>query len=289
MHPRGPFSLEAAAGFGFGPDEGQARPFADGVLTYAFPVDGGAGFAGVELRQPAADGAVEAVVHGDGDPAAVERQVARVLSLDHDGDEFLRVGERDPVIGQLQAAYPGHRPVLFYSPYEAAAWAVVSARQRGIPAADVWRSLGEEFGEPFELAGRRELAFPQPGRLVAAPTLAVPGLNEQKQERLRAVAEAAEEGFLDVGRLQSLGPEGAMDAVQELKGIGPFSATLIVVRATGFSDAMVAAPEPKLLRSAARFYGLDEPPTLAELTAMAEAWRPFRTWTTVLLRIAGSR
>ena len=40
----------------------------------------------------------------------------RILSLDHSGSEFEQVGERDPVIGRLQARFPGLRPVLFNSP-----------------------------------------------------------------------------------------------------------------------------------------------------------------------------
>jgi hypothetical protein len=37
----------------------------------------------------------------------------------------------------------------------------------------------------------------------------------------------------------------------------------------------------------ARFYGLDSPPPIDRLAAMAEPWRPFRTWTIGLIRLAG--
>ena len=47
--------------------------------------------------------------------------------------------------------------------------------------------------------------------------------------------------------------------------------------------------EPKLLAHAARFYELDGEPTLEWLTALAERWRPYRTWATVLIRLAGDR
>ena len=47
-------------------------------------------------------------------------QVTRILSLDVDGTGFPEVGRRDPVVGGLQARWPGLRPVGFYSPYEAA-------------------------------------------------------------------------------------------------------------------------------------------------------------------------
>lgn len=258
IKPSGPFSLSAAAGFGFGPTEGHPPVF-DGVLRYAFSVDDDGGSAGVELRQSADDQPVTAVVHGECDTQAVRRQVARVLSLDHDGEAFGAVGERDPVIGGLQRAYPGQRPVLFFSPYEAAAWSIISARQRGIPAATVRRTLCERLGTTFALAGANETAFPEPARLLAAADLDVPGLSAEKQARLRGVAGAAQEGLLDVGKLQSLGPEKAHAAVQQLRGIGPFYAGLIVLRATGFADAMLPMAEPKVLAHAAHFYGLPAP------------------------------
>lgn len=287
IEPRGPFSLRAAASFGFGPTEGRGRPFDAGVLRYAFAVDGG-GYAGVELRQAKDDAPVVASVQGDGDLAAVGAQLERVLSLELDGDEFLAVGERDPVIGELQREHPGQRPVLFFSPYEAAAWSVISARQRGVSAATVRASLAESLGESFELAGARELAFPQPQRLLEG-SIAVSGLNAEKQARLRGVAESALAGDLDPGRLRALGPEDAFVELQRMRGIGPFYAGLIVLRSCGFADAPLAIAEPKVLGYAARLYGLSEVPNLARFAALSEPWRPFRTWCTVLLRLDGDR
>jgi DNA-3-methyladenine glycosylase II len=68
------------------------------------------------------------------------------VSLDHDGEAFLGVGDRDPVIGELQRAHPGRRPVLFHSPYEAAAWSIISARRPAAQAGRVRRALGERLG-----------------------------------------------------------------------------------------------------------------------------------------------
>ena len=63
----------------------------------------------------------------------------------------------------------------------------------------------------------------------------------------------------------------------------------MVLRASGFADAMLPMAEPKVLRHAARFYGLTKEPDLEWFTALAERWRPFRTWATVLIRLAGDR
>jgi DNA-3-methyladenine glycosylase II len=62
---------------------------------------------------------------GKAAPEAVRDHIRRILSLDVDGSGFPEVGVRDPVVGELQVRYPGLRPVLFYSPYEASAWAII--------------------------------------------------------------------------------------------------------------------------------------------------------------------
>ena len=286
--PRGPFSLQAAAEFGFGPTEGRQTNY-DGAMRLAFPVDGGSGYAGAVLRQPGVDAPVEVDLQttDSADPERALAQVARIISLDHDGRDFLRVGERDPVIGELQRLHPGQRPVLFHSPYEGAAWAIVSARRPSRMAAQARAAISQAHGETFELAGQTLHAFPQPDRLIDATAL--PGLNPEKQDRLRAVARAAADGELDVARLHAIGPERSYDEVQRLKGLGPFYAGLVVLRASGFADAMLRTPEPRVLRNAAEIYNLKDPPTLQQLETMAEAWRPFRTWTTVLIRLAGDR
>ncbi len=289
LPPRGPFSLKAAAEFGFGPNQGRPPAF-DGAMRLAFGVDGGRGYAGAVLRQPQPDGpvAVALTLRGGAEPEAALAQAARVVSLDHDGAAFMRVGEADPVIGALQRAHRGQRPVLFHSPYEGAAWSIISARRTAAQAVRVRQELSLQLGEPFELAGQTVHAFPQPRHLLKLGDQ-FPGLNLEKLIRLRGVAQAALTGTLDVCSLHEIGPERAYVEVQRLKGLGPFYAGLVVLRASGFADALLPVPEPKVLGHVARFYGLEEPPGHKRFAELAEPWRPFRTWVTVLIRLAGDR
>jgi DNA-3-methyladenine glycosylase II len=282
--PRGPFSLAEAATFGFGQRDGGGW---DGVMRMAFCVDGYEGHAGVVMRQDAA-GTVHgtARVRGGVGLDAVVGQVARVLSLDHDATEFLRVGERDPVIGRLQAAAPGLRPPLFYSPYEAAAWAVLSARRPARQMQQVRQRLSQAHGEVFEIAGERLAAFPSPRQLLSVPSF--PGIPQDKIRRLHGVADAALAGTLDVGHLKALGPEQAMAELQQINGIGPFYSALVVIRGTGFTDVLPDR-EPMALGLTARLYQLDGPPGPQEFARIAEPWRPFRTWAVVLIRAAAGR
>ena len=284
ISPRGPFSLPEAASFGFGQRDGRDR---DGVMRLAFCLDGYTQQVGVEVRQDAAGIVhVMAFMSPGTDPAAVRDQVARVLSLDYDASEFVRIGWRDPVIGRLQAAAPGLRPPLFYSPYEAAAWSVLSARRPARQMMQVRALLSEAHGRVFELAGQRPAAFPTPGRLLRVDSF--PGLGPDKIERLHGVARAALEGRLDVSALKAVGPDAAMTELQSIKGIGPFYSALIVIRGTGFTDVLPVS-EPRALALTAQLYGLDEPPDEARFRALAEPWRPFRTWAVVLIRAATNR
>lgn len=282
--PRGPFSLAEAVGFGFGQRAGADW---DGVMRLAFCVDGYSAQVGVEVRQDDS-GVVHGLVSAPGgtDIDAVSVQVARVLSLDHDGEEFVRIGQRDQVIGRLQQVAPGLRPPLFYSPYEAAAWAVLSVRRPQQQMMAVRERLSRAHGAVFDLAGQQLAALPTPEQMLRVESF--PGLAPDRMERLHGVARAAQEGRLDAGHLLALGPEEAMRRLREIPGIGPFYSALIVIRGTGFADVLPVG-EPKLLTLVERLYNLRGPVSDEELRALAEAWKPFRTWAAVLIRAAARR
>ena len=103
LHARGPYSLAASARFleGFAP--AAQAPATSDHTHWAFAADDGVSHVGVCLLARG-DGAALTVFGGHG--AAVRDQVERILSLDADGAAFAEVGDRDPVVGRLQAA-PG--------------------------------------------------------------------------------------------------------------------------------------------------------------------------------------
>jgi len=284
MRPGGPFSLRESALFGFGQRHTTAF---DGTMRLAFCVDGDdyRRQVGVAVSQDV-DGAIRGEVVGDADLGTVRAQVARVLSLDHDAHAFVRIGERDPVMARLLAAAPGLRPPLFYSPYEAAIWSVLSARRPARQMAMIRDRLSAQHGAVFDVAGERMAALPTPEQMVSVDSFE--GIPELKLRRMHGIAEAARHGDLDVDRLRAMEPEEAMRDLQRLDGIGPFYSALIVIRATGHTDVLLEN-EPKALALAGRLYGLGHDASPAEMRDIAERWRPFRTWATVLLRAAGPR
>ena len=287
--PTGAYSLRESAEFGFG---GRAADRFDGVMRMAFCLDGYRRQVGVELRQDdGPQGRVHGTVHFAGDAvkadlAAVKDQVARVLSLDYDASGFADVGSSDPVIGQLQDVAPGLLPPLFYSPYEAAVWSVISARRPANQMAEVRRRLSAAHGATFELAGRTVAAVPTPEQLLRVQEFA--GLTPEKMTRLHSIARKALSGTLDIERLRHIGPDATTDDMKRLKGIGPFYASLITIRAVGFTD-VPPADEPMLRDLVTQLYHLPEACSREQFLQIAEAWRPYRTWASVLIRAAAAR
>ena len=262
----GPWSLQTSRRFweGFTPAALPGEPARPGLRT-VFCAEGDWHRAAAEVTQ--AGDTARVVLAGDGDLDAAAGQVCRFLALDVDGRGWPQVGRRDPVIADAQARLPGLRPCGFHSPYEAAAWSVLAQRLRIVQAARLRAELIARHGE--------DGAFPAPSTLARAG-LDLPG---RKAEYLQAVAEAALDGLLDGAALRAVDPEDAVQRVQQVKGLGPFAAELVVVRGANAPDAL-PHHERRLAAEIAERYGPDR--TLADVS---QAWRPYRTWAAVHLRV----
>jgi len=283
----GPFDLREVAMMGFGHRD--ERSF-DGVMRMAFCLDGDyERQVGVEAKQLGSR--LEVLMQPAGDPlsgaevGALGKQVARVISLDHDGEAFHQLCLADPVLAKVHARAPGFRPALFYSPYEAALWSIISARRARTQGIALRARMSEMYGAGFDLSGIRTLCVPTPSAVLEMES--VPGLPADRLPRLHAVAEAAQRGELDAERLRSMPPEDAQAELQRMPGIGPFYSSLIVIRACGHADAP-SLGEPRSRAAIQAAYGVDHELSDAELLALAETWRPFRTWVTVMMRALGS-
>ncbi len=261
----GPWSLATSRSFweGFAPAALSAQA-GDQQLSTVFRVEAGWSRAEATVSQHA--DTAEVMVRGDGDLEAAAAQVCRFLAIDVDGRSWPGVADRDPVMADAQARLPGLRPCGFHSPYEAAAWAVLSQRIRIAQAARLRDDLVLRHGQ--------DGAFPDPAMLRALDL----DLPDRKREYLHAVAEAALEGRLDGAALRSVEPDQAIRTVQEVRGLGPFAAELVVIRGANAPD-VVPHHERRLEAEVVERYGSGK-----TLEQVAEDWRPFRTWACVYLR-----
>lgn len=247
----------------------------------AFPVEGWRNSAAVVMRQRR--DSITGDVHGvdEADAERAWQQALATISLDVDGQGFVDIGRRDPVIGRLQADYRNLRPVLFHSPYEAACAFLIGHRISILQTRRIRQRMADQAGATLEVDGTAFAAFPDPHALLRLDSF--PSVAPVKIERLHHVARAALEGALDRARLRSLPEAEALAQLRTLPGIGEFFAQGILMRGAGLVDAVT--DDDITPRAIQLLYGLRERPDRATVLKRAETWRPYRMWAVVLLNV----
>lgn len=273
--PKGPFDLANQNQY-FG-----GWPTYRDSIVMAFPVEGWQSSAAVIVSRGKGE-KISISVHGRNvDVSRATSQALAVLSLDVDGSDWPSVGKKDRRIGHLQVKYGYVRPILFHSPYEAAAHFIIGHRISIKQGQAIRAKMSEAAGDAITVDGNAFHAFPLPRRLLEISEFS--GLNATKIKRLHGIAQAALAGTLDREHLRELPVEEARKQLLGLDGVGPFFASGILNRGVGVVDAIT---EDDLTRHAVKAaYQLRTSPTYKEVLRIAENWKPFRMWAEVLLHI----
>jgi DNA-3-methyladenine glycosylase II len=138
------------------------------------------------------------------------------------------------------------------------------------------------------ILGRIQVLFgnrlPSPAELLEVPpsSLREAGLSWRKVATLRDLAEHLSDGRLDPGTLAKLPDDEVIAALTTISGIGPWTVQGALILALQRED--VVLPGDLALRKAIqRAYELDHLPSQAEVLAIAEKWRPYRSVATSYL------
>ena len=190
------------------------------------------------------------------------------------------------MIGRLQEAHGYLRPVCFYSAYEAATSFVIGQRIAMRQSARIKQWLGEQIGDRPTVDGHEFVAFPRPARLLEV-TVSAGSEREEGRLAARHLRARRMDGAPGHGGAARDAARGGLGALRALPGVGEFTAEAVWLRGCGVVDELPSSEEASL--SAAReLYGrpdLDR----AGFGRIADAWRPFRMWATVLLRMGWNR
>jgi len=129
-------------------------------------------------------------------------------------------------------------------------------------------------------ASRPHRLFPAPDVLARADVAAI-GMPESRADAVRGLAAAVRDGRLALDG--GADPEETHAALVGLPGIGDWTARYIAMRALGEPDAF---PAGDLGVRKALANGSGRLPTVREVTARAEAWRPWRSYAVLHLWIS---
>lgn len=105
---------------------------------------------------------------------------------------------------------------------------------------------------------------------------AAAGFSRAKVAYLRSLAEHVLAGELELDRLSVLADEAVVAELTAVKGIGEWTAHMFLMFTLDRPDVLPVG-DLGVRNAVARAYELERPPTPAELSALAEPWRPYRT------------
>ncbi len=108
------------------------------------------------------------------------------------------------------------------------------------------------------------------------------GLSNAKARYVRGLAEAVLTGDLDLAPLPDLDDEAVIAALTRMKGVGRWTAEMILLFSLGRPDVL-STGDLGIRNAVKRHYGLDQPPGPDELQAIAGSWRPHRSVAMLLL------
>jgi DNA-3-methyladenine glycosylase II len=192
----------------------------------------------------------------------------------HDAAALTALRKADPVIAALIDANPDYDPDAWLEqlpPMDAFGVLIFQVIGQQLSVA-VTRTLLDRLVDRFggHLPSPRELLAVAPEEIRAA------GLSHRKVQTLRELAERFVDGRLDPDELERLPDEEVVARLTEVSGVGRWTAEGFLAIALRRDD--VVLPGDLALRKAIqRAYGLDHLPGQAEVVAIAEAWRPYRS------------
>lgn len=249
-------------------------------IVIGFPVEDWQDSAFVVVSQTK-EGQLSVRAEGTKSPEAAIDQALATLSLNVDDSHWEAVGNQDQVIAGLQQKYTYLRPVLFHSPYEAAAGFIIGQRISIKQRQAIQKRMSEELGASTTINDREFFAFPQPQQILDLKEFA--GLNTTKLERLHGIAQAALDGKLTRKYLLELSEDDALTYLTSLNGIGPFYASGILFRGAGVVNEIT---DDRLTKYAVQqAYHLANEPSQKQVIEIAEQWEPYRMWCEVLVHV----
>ncbi len=282
LAPRGPYSLEQTASrFRRWPEV--VDRFDGATYRRLLPVGRSAVLLEVRQKGTVARARLRATLSGSGARGAAARAAAqRVLEVGLgaglDTRSFDRLFRDDPLIGGTLSHARGLRIAGTASLWEALVTAVLAQQVNLAFAYDIRRELSLAFGRRARRRGRTYVAFPLPERVAREPEAALRRfrMSRAKAGTIARLARAFAAGDLSQEAIAALPDEAAIEALTSIKGVGPWTAEIGLLRGLGRADIFPGADLGVVKYVAMELLGHRARVTEARMRRYADRWRPYR-------------
>jgi 3-methyladenine DNA glycosylase/8-oxoguanine DNA glycosylase/AraC-like DNA-binding protein len=216
--------------------------------------------------------------------AAAHGAALRLLGLPLDPTPFERQARKSPRQRRLIAGREGLRIPLAAEVFEGLVWAIVGQQVNLTFAATLRRRVVELCGTPLGAAAGGLLAPPSPEAVAGLDPadLAARQFSRRKAEYLIGTAAAIASGVLPLDRLPEEPATLAERRLLALRGLGPWTAQYVLLRACGFADCAPVG-DSGLAAGLVRFFALDHRPGPEETRELLAPFSPFRSFATAHL------
>lgn len=165
--------------------------------------------------------------------------VRHMLGTDADLRAWYRRCREFPWIAALAQTFRGLRPPCYPTLWEALCHSIVFQQLSIVAAASMMRRFVEALSRPFITDGVELYPFPSPQAVLRARANALlsAGLSRSKASYIYDAAEAVAGSALSAQRIEALPTPAAAAELRSLRGIGPWSASVMLLRGLGRLDA----------------------------------------------------
>ena len=205
-----------------------------------------------------------------------------MLGTEQDLSPFYALAETDPALRGLVKEFRGLHLPRTATLFESLVLAILGQQISASVARALRLLLIERFGASAGFDGVTYYSFPSPESIMPSSVeeLRTLKLSQRKAEYLHGIAEAATAP--DWPELWRLPEEEFVKRLTSLRGIGNWTAQWAMVRGLARPDALPLG-DLALRRGVSRLLRDGEPVTDAEVEALAERWRPWRSYATAYL------
>lgn len=164
--------------------------------------------------------------------------MARMLGVDRSVTGFYHMALRDQSLAPIVSQFHGMRIPQSASVFESLVMSVLGQQISNQVARVLRNGLIDACGDSVDVGGATYTAFPRPEHIASRGVEGLRALkfSARKAEYLMDVSSDCASGTLDLEGLRALPDDEAVDALVRLRGIGPWTAHWMLIRALGRSD-----------------------------------------------------
>jgi DNA-3-methyladenine glycosylase II len=173
--------------------------------------------------------------------------------------------------------------------FEDIVWTIVGQQLSGKAADTIFNRLREQVAALPSPSGGQPAFTPEALLEMTDEEMRACGISGGKTRAIKNLSEKIVAAELDLAALALLEDEAVKTELTKIKGIGPWTAEMVLMFSLGRTDVF-APGDLGLRKGAMALYGLRALPDETKILSLAKKWSPYRTYAArVLYRVADKK